>query len=186
MLAGPTVGAAASAGGERMAAVRLRPALEPSPTTVVRRAQACANAWPTTSRNCLNWQAMEAGALGHAATRYAVSYPAPDPAAPTPGSQIYPLSITNAMMPSGPEDGRTLSSSREVILQGERTQVWREVMFVIGLLTGTVMSITSAVYIAGTLSGKQEMVTAAEYCLPLVTLPFPALCVILRCVRRYV
>ena len=69
-------------------------------------------------------------------------------------------------MPSGLEDGRTLSSSREVILQGERTQVWREVMLLTGLFTGTFMSITSAVYIAGTLSGEQEMVTAAEYCLP--------------------
>ena len=185
MQAGPTVGAAVSAGGESMAAVRLRPALEPSAPTVVRRAQACANAWPTTSRNCLNWQAMEAGALGHATTRYAVSYPAPDPVAPTPGSQLYPLSITNAVMPSGLEDGRTLSSSREVILQGERTQVWREVMLLTGLFTGTAMFITSAVYIAGKLSGEQEMVTAAEYCLPLVTLPFPAACVILRCMRRY-
>ena len=58
-------------------------------------------------------------------------------------------------------------------------------MVLLGLFTGTVMSITSAVYIAGTLSGEQEMVTAAEYCLPLVTLPFPAACVIVRCVRRY-
>ena len=98
---------------------------------------------------------MEAGTLGDAATRYAVSYPTSDAAAPTPGSQVYPLSMSNAVMPSGPEDGRTLSSSREVILQGGRTQVWREVMVLTGLFTGTVMFITSAVYIAGKLSGEQ-------------------------------
>ena len=101
---------------------------------------------------------MEAGTLGDAATGYAVSYPTSDAAAPTPGSQLYPLSMSNAVMPSGPEDGRTLSSSREVILQGGRTQVWREVMVLTGLFTGTVMFITSAVYIAGKLSGEQEMV----------------------------
>jgi len=128
---------------------------------------------------------MEAGTLGDAATGYAVSYPTSDAAAPTPGSQLYPLSMSNAVMPSGPEDGRTLSSSREVILQGGRTQVWREVMVLTGLFTGTAMFITSAVYIAGKLSGEQEMVMAAKFCLPLVTAPFPAACVILRCMRRY-
>ena len=118
---------------------------------------------------------MEAGTLGDAATGYAVSYPTSDAAAPTPGSQLYPLSMSNAVMPSGPEDGRTLSSSREVILQGGRTQVWREVMVLTGLFTGTAMFITSAVYIAGKLSGEQEMVhlgdggnsRAAKFCLVL-------------------
>ena len=96
---------------------------------------------------------MEAGTLGDAAAGYAVSYPTSDAAAPTPGSQLYPLSMSNAVMPSGPEDG---SSCRARADAG--SQVWREVMVLTGLFTGTVMFITSAVYIAGKLSGEQEMV----------------------------
>ena len=80
---------------------------------------------------------------------------------------------------------RRPSSARKVILQGERTQVWRKVMVLTGLFTGTVMFITSGREDECRLHREQETVTAAKFCLPLVTAPFPAACVILRCMRRY-